>query len=262
MTWRAAHFPFSLGQSQITLWCISISEWEFAHTLLQPCLSAEEQARANRFKFERHQRRFRVTRGVLRLLLGQVLGVPPLAVPLTYSPQGKPQLADNPHSLQFNLSHSQEQAIYALAFARAIGVDIEYLRPIPDLESLVKRFFSPQEADFFQQLPPSLQTTAFFRAWTQKEAYLKAIGTGLAASLDQVEVSLAPHGPAALRYVSPALSLGSTYQLLDFIPADNYIGALAVETQTLETASSLRDLLQCYRLNPQDFGFINPASTL
>lgn len=254
MVWQAVNFPIILSPLQTTLWCIAISEWQDVHDQLYDYLSTAEQARANRFKFLHHQRRFTITRGVLRLLLAQVLGITPESVPLVYSPHGKPELAASCASLlNFNLSHSHDLAIYALGFAVAIGVDVEYLRPIPELEGLVKRFFSTQEADFFEQVPPSLRIPAFFRAWTQKEAYLKCLGTGLSTALDQVEVSLEPYGPAALHRVAPALSWRSG-EVVDFIPAENYIGAIAVDF--LEMESSKREAMDYYRLSPVDLGIL------
>jgi 4'-phosphopantetheinyl transferase len=242
ISWQAIPPHPSLSPQTLELWCIHIPDWHAVQQELYLLLSTDEQARANRFKFERHQKAFSITRGVLRLILGQYLGIKPQRLTFGYTKHGKPQIAEpfDQRGLQFNLSHSHEMAVYAIAQDHAIGVDVEHIRPVPDVDHLVKRFFSPQEAATFRQIPDSCKPRAFFRGWTQKEAYLKAIGTGLSISLDQVEVTLSPHEPVGL------LRLGGTidddcqkWRMLDFEPAAGYAGALAIRPRSHEEAISV-----------------------
>ncbi len=232
ISWQTAPLEPHLTSSTVALWFISLPDWQPMYLKLYGLLSADEQIRADRFRFERHRNAFSIARGVLRVVLSQYLGTSPQELPFTYSAQGKPFLA-KPYcesEIQFNLSHSHDMAVYALTLGRAIGVDLEHIRPIPDLDQLVKRFFSTQEAQAFEQTDPELKPLAFFRGWTQKEAYLKAIGTGLSGSLDQIEVSLSPHGPAALLSVGQNPEASQTWQLIGLEPASGYVGALAMSS--------------------------------
>ena len=153
-----------------------------------------------------------------------------------YGPQGKPFLAnfdgfqtdaargflDEEQRLQFNISHSHELALCAITASRAIGVDIEYLRPLPDAEPLAQRFFSKAEHARIQALPADEQAQVFLRLWTGKEAYLKATGKGLSHPLNQVEVIYTERG-WGLTEALPGWFMRS------FSPAPDYLAALVVE---------------------------------
>jgi 4'-phosphopantetheinyl transferase len=185
---------------------------------LAQTLSSDEQARAERFYFEQHRHRYIAGRGILRTILGRYLGIEPEKVQFAYSSRGKPMLVWSQFS--FNLSHSENLALYAVTRDRLVGVDIEYMRPMSDLEQLAKRFFLPTESAVLRSLPPQQQTKTFFRYWTCKEAYLKATGDGL-SQLEQIEVSLTPEAPARLQ-------TSVDWSLTEIVPADNYLAAVAV----------------------------------
>ena len=107
-----------------------------------------------------------------------------------YLTHGKPILAkNNSHPpLQFNVSHSHHLGLYAFAYSDyGIGIDLELIRPISNIISLAKRFFTEKEASYLESLSPQEQIETFFRFWTAKEAYLKATGEGL-VGLDNIEV--------------------------------------------------------------------------
>jgi 4'-phosphopantetheinyl transferase len=158
-------------------------------------LTAPELQRAAKFINPTHGDRWIVARGNLRQILSHYLDLTPAQIVFTYSPHGKPALAAS--QIQFNLSHSHDRAIYAVSAKHPVGIDLEYIHPLPAAD-LVSRFFSAAERDIFHHLPIDIQQAAFFHAWTQKEAYLKACGTGLSTSLDQIEVSIDPRTPAAI----------------------------------------------------------------
>lgn len=190
-------------------------------------LAADEQARAARFAFTRDRRRFAVGRATLRVLLGRYLGVHPSRVHFCYGPQGKPALSAPARPLTFNVSHSHELALYAFAWGRAVGVDLEHLRPMPEASNLARRFFSAREHAALCRLPESVQEESFFAAWTRKEAFLKARGTGLAHELSRVEVSLAPGKPAALLHIEG--DDVARWHVRALAPAPGYVGALVAE---------------------------------
>ena len=155
-------------------------------------LDADERARASRFHFEKHRRNFVVGRGALRLLLGRYLELRPEKIRFSYGAQGKPSLGDEHHagSLRFNASHSGEMALYAFVNDIEIGVDVEFIKGDFATEEIAERFFSAPEIDVLRALPVTEKPAGFFRCWTRKEAYIKAIGSGLSHPLDQFDVTV------------------------------------------------------------------------
>src|SRR5262249_6099605 len=144
---------------------------------LYETLSADERQRAAGFRFERHRSRFIASRGFLRLILGAYLGMLPEAVKFTYGLNGEPGMDGD--RVQFNASHSEDRALYAIALDAPIGVDLEWMRPSLDFDQIARSFFSPVEWAEYRVIPPDRQTEAFFRCWTRKEAFIKATGLGL-----------------------------------------------------------------------------------
>lgn len=194
-------------------------------------LVEEERERAARFLAERERRRFLVARATLRRLLGERLGVSPRAVRLTTGEHGKPALA-RPFSesgLRFNVSHSEDLAVYGFARGREIGVDVEAVRSIEDAEAIVRRFFSRNECSAFLALDPVDRPLAFFRCWTRKEAFIKAIGEGLSHPLHAFDVSLKPDDPARLLRVGNRSGNESGWTLDAFDPGPGFVGAFVVQ---------------------------------
>ena len=165
-------------------------------------LSPDERGRAVRFRTEQLQTRFIAARGTLRGVLARYLPLEPGQLQFAYEAHGKPLLAaGTPGSVQFNLSHSHGLALLGVA-RRPLGVDVEWIRARTNAAQLIERFFSPDECVQWRGVAPGLQQLAFFQGWTRKEAWLKAIGSGLTFPLDQFSVSLAPGVPARLLSIS------------------------------------------------------------
>lgn len=153
-------------------------------------LSVDERERGTRFLQPHHQHRFMNTRAILRHLLGQYLNTDPAAVQFSFGEHDKPALA-GPYadSLQFNLSHSHDMAVYAFTRSGAIGIDIEKIQS-ENKSDIAERFFSPAEIAALASLAPLEQAAGFFRIWARKEAIIKANGKGLAQPLASFSVAL------------------------------------------------------------------------
>ncbi len=192
----------------------------------QPFLTADEQNRASRFRLARIRDQFVAARGQLRSLLGLYLGIPPSMVPVHYADGGKPQLPPE-FPLHFNVSHTDGLAVFALGHTR-VGVDVERDRPIPDAAGLVSRFFSKRECVEFQAIPQPLQQVAFLRAWTRKEAVLKALGRGV-QSLDCCEVTFVDGEAPALRCMDGDARAAEKWELIAWEPVAGYLAAVAIE---------------------------------
>jgi 4'-phosphopantetheinyl transferase len=152
-----------------------------AEALLKCVLSPDEIERAGRFKLEADRSRFVLTRGWLRVTLARCLAVTPERLVFAYGAHGKPVLAGRyrDSELSFNVSHSSNHALLGLTIGRAIGVDIEQLRPMADFESMATGYFSATEAQAIMRVPDRDRLRAFFRCWTRKEAFIKISTTDL-----------------------------------------------------------------------------------
>jgi 4'-phosphopantetheinyl transferase len=161
-------------------------------------LSSGETERAARLRIDRDRRQFVARRGLLRVILGRYAGSAPEDLSFQYGEYGKPSLeagtADP--SLSFNLSYSHGVALYAIARAREVGVDIERVREEMRHTELAERYFSAGERAELRTLPAGSVPRGFFNGWTRKESYVKALGTGLVTRLDRFSVSLTPGEPA------------------------------------------------------------------
>jgi 4'-phosphopantetheinyl transferase len=221
----------SLHSDEVHVWRIGLDQPPEFHERFLRTLDREEQARANRFHFEKHRRRFMVARGFLRLLLARYLDTKPEDVRFSYGPYGKPKLQGehHPDRLRFNVSHSHEIAVFGFAYDHELGIDVEYINHDFAREDIASRFFSRSEVETLNALPDQQKTKAFFRCWTRKEAYIKAIGSGLSHPLDQFDVTLAPGEPAALLRVAKDPQAAARWTFFDLEIEDDYAGALAVE---------------------------------
>jgi len=198
-----------------------LAELGRAHGLLHE----EERRRASAFVHERDRSRFILARGLLRFLLGGYLHTAPESVSLVYGEFGKPRVFGVGPALEFNLSHAGSKALYVFGWTR-VGVDVESVIGTLDLD--VASLFSVAEQEAIQSLAGDARRQAFFRCWTRKEAYGKALGRGLGTGLGDVSVlpleSVGPERPLLV----PGGD-GSSWCVHD-LPVDvGYAAALAVE---------------------------------
>jgi 4'-phosphopantetheinyl transferase len=204
-------------------------------------LSPGERERAARFHFDEHRTRYIVGHGRLRQLLARYLSHPPASIEFELGKNGKPRLAGEiaATGLEFNLSHSNEMALIAVA-AQPVGIDLEHVRPLSDANELVQRFFSKREATSYSVMPDDQKPLGFFRLWTRKEAWLKATGEGITNLLDRVEVSFLPGEPARVLRLPELWSGDADWSLAHFDPEPGYVGALAIARKQVDV--SLRRL--------------------
>ena len=150
-----------------------------------------------------------------------------------YSDRGKPRLAASmsDSSLQFNVSHSLNYALYGFTNNHLIGVDLEFLREMENITELAKRFFTHREFQLIADLTGREQQAAFYQLWTAKETYLKAIGTGLSNSLTDIEITFSRAKEPKLLSVGKNIATVGNWSIYHFIPAANYIAAIIVNAQ-------------------------------
>ncbi len=221
----------TLARNEVHVWLVDLAAEARGVGILERFLDDGERIRAARFMFEQDRRRFTISHGVLRVLLGGYLGIEPGEVCFSYGRWGKPALAEGskPTGLCFNLSYSYRLALYAFARGREVGIDIEYVQPSLAEEQVAEQFFSPRERADLRALPPHVWDQAFFQCWTRKEAYVKARGKGLSLRLDQFDVSVAPGSPAALLATRGDPQEAPRWSLQSLAPGLGYVAALAAE---------------------------------
>jgi 4'-phosphopantetheinyl transferase len=221
--------PPALRGDELHVWLVSLDPPPAALARLAGRLSPDERRRAARFRFERDRRRFQAARGALRELLAGYLGQQPERLGFVEGRHGKPELADIGSGLRFNVSHSGELALCALSLRRELGVDIEQLRELADADALARRFFSTEESAALEALPAAQRLAAFFRCWTRKEAYLKALGAGLLQPLADFDVALFPEQGPCRFSVSGRPEEAARWSLLGLDVGAGYVAALMAE---------------------------------
>jgi 4'-phosphopantetheinyl transferase len=231
-TWQIPTKEIVLTTKDVHIWRGSLDLAAAKIEKLFDILSQDEKLRAQRFRFPEHQKRFIAARGILRQLLSTYLDLPAKSIVFEYSDRGKPTLAKsiNYNDLQFNLSHSQDLAVYGFTLSRKIGIDLEYLKPLTDAKAIASRFFAATEKELICSLTGEEQQQVFFQLWTAKEAYLKAIGEGITGSLAEVEIALASDRSITSFKLKGNTITTESWLLSDFIPETNYLATVAVES--------------------------------
>jgi len=158
---------------------------------LSGCLSPDELVRADRLRVAEKREAFIYNRAILRQILASYLDLAPSEVSLVTSALGKPLLGEPPggSQLTFNLSHCLDLALVAVGCGTAVGIDVEAVDDSTNYDALAKQALSPRELAVYQRLSPLERPGAVLRAWTRKEAYLKAVGCGIARPLGHIQVT-------------------------------------------------------------------------
>lgn len=245
LNWQSPPKNLAIKKEQIHLWRASIP----IGTINNPkalstfnFLNQEEQARALRFRFTKDQVSFTFCRGLLRTLLGRYLEKSPETIQFIYGKQNKPYLKLTTSSkalektLQFNLSHSHEKALFIFSKQTEVGIDLEKIEKEGPWPKLAEAYFAPEEIDFLKNLPPSQQNQAGYQLWTLKEAFLKAKGIGLSQSLDSFQITwhhvknknLDPNTLGPLVAIKSKKEKVSHLTLQSFTPFKNYIAGLVI----------------------------------
>ena len=188
-------------------------------------LSQPERDRALRFRFDRDRVRFVRSHAALREILSRYLEVPPGEIRFTEGERGKPSI-EPPNRLAFNLSHAGDFALIAVATDRAVGVDVELVRPGIDFAGMAERVLTPGEREDLSRLDPAARLPAFFAGWARKEALVKAFGLGVSFPLERIEVSLDPEETAPLRWVQDAPP-GGPWEIRTVEVGEGYAAAVA-----------------------------------
>ncbi|MFZ0887837.1 MAG: 4'-phosphopantetheinyl transferase superfamily protein [Candidatus Binataceae bacterium] len=219
----------AIDHGQVHVWCIRLDASIKVVGRLRELLSHDELVRAARFVFDGDRRRFIVARAALRSILAQYLDRQPAEIRFDYGANGKPYLS-GANSLSFNLSHSDELALLGVARDLEIGIDVECLDRQIDIFEIADQFFTSKEIAAIRAAVPDQQHLRFLELWTCKEAYLKALGHGLAAPLNEFDVSTL-ESRLGQRAEGRAGRLPGGWTIWQFTPAPDYVAALAAANE-------------------------------
>ena len=236
--WLSPPEAIELNDDEVHVWLVNTGAKDIPQDLLAVSLSEDEQERAARFKFAKDRRLHVAAHAALRSLLTAYLKVAANEIRFVSGTHGKPALAQPlaASGLEFNLSHSHEVALVAVARQRAVGVDVEFVKREFSFDELARRFFTTKEVAALFELPQPLQREAFFKCWTSKEAFLKAKGTGLSGKLDEVAITLAADQQVRINASVP------DWSLTELTLCAGYQGAMVLQGDPRT--------IQCYQWEP------------
>ncbi len=214
-------FP-TLEQGDVHIWTVSVQGIEEQLHHLKSLLTEEETAKISFYKFEHTQNSYIATQAVLRVLLSLYLDINPREVQMGSRSKGKPFLIhDRP--IFFNISNSDGLCVFAFSGDGEVGIDLERIREMPDIEQLIQKNLTSREKEYVLK-DPEKKLLRFFRFWTFKESYLKAIGEGMRLTPDNLEFSV-EEGKIRLRSVNYGFE-GADWQFKEFTRDGNYTGTL------------------------------------
>ena len=225
---------YQLGGS-VHVWRVSVRQSAQQLRGASEILSDQEHIQARRIRQPADRDRYLAAHSALRIILGRYLNELPARIRFVTGPQGKPSLAPEFQAsrVRFNLAHSGEWALVAVAAGRDVGVDVEQFRPLAEVAAIAESQFSPAEVAALSSLGEDRRLAAFFQIWACKEAFIKATGLGLSYPLRDFSV---PLGLAGARPSPIQTSAGQTWGLLPLAPGSGYAGAVAAQGLDWDTA--------------------------
>ena len=207
----------------VDVWRLDCARHGAAVHVFDSALDAPERARSRLMHRDDARLRFTAGRWLARQVLSRRLGCAETEVELAIGAHGRPVLTTG--GIDFNLSHAGSLVVLALSTAR-VGIDVEATGRANDWRAIAHRFFSAAEAAAIEAYSEAEQRAAFFRVWVRKEAFVKALGTGVATGLGRFDVSAGPEpalAGARIDGVDP-----TEWSIRDLAPGPGYAGAVAV----------------------------------
>ncbi|MBN1481958.1 4'-phosphopantetheinyl transferase superfamily protein [candidate division KSB1 bacterium] len=230
MEWKKTLIHLPLSGETVHVWAADLDLCQSLLSFADAILSQDELERAKRFYFAHDRDRFTTARLILRILLGFYLATDPRQITFDYNDYGKPFVENRRRERQtvFNVSHSQNQALFVFSQSHELGVDIEYMRPSFATIDIAKKYFSADELDDLQQVPERERVIRFYDCWTRKEAYIKAKGRGLSLALDSFSVDVLTDSKSGLRRSIHYPNDELKFSIQPLACAANFRAALAV----------------------------------
>lgn len=228
-------------RNEIHIWVVDLDQWNLSCVEAILELPESEANKAWRFHFEIHRDRYVKGRFMLRSILGMYLGSDFYDQEFYISRYGKPALQDSckDNSIHFNISNSENICVCAFGQYSEIGIDIEKIHDLPDMDRIIARFFSEEEKRRFCSLPLPGRTQTFFKYWARKEALLKAMGMGMSYPLDKIDIAGNENSPQLVTKIEGS-DISNQWTILDMDIFTGFASALALQGEHRDLAGRVR----------------------
>ena len=248
--WEAPPADYRIERHYVHIWRCQFQSALVYNRDFTASLSTNEIEKACRYIRAKDRDRYIFAHGVLRSILGFYISCSPAELIFEVNPYGKPFLARKCDSsdIQFNMSHSENMTLLAVTRGARIGIDVEYMRSVPDARQIVDRYFSSDERRFLHSFSPVDFERGFFYCWSSKEAFLKGLGKGLTYPLDKFSITFSKGESEGFLQVYEEPVNADCWKITRLSPAPGYSGALAIE----EKGSKPKLYQYCWQSRPCD----------
>lgn len=229
--------------SKIHIWSAHLDQPEYISQKYFSVLSLRERDQAEKYKIKELRDRYILSKGILRQLLADYLTCETQEIKFEFNDYGKPDVAvsSTVADIRFNLSHSNNLAVFAFVKNRRIGIDVEQVQEIPDMEGVVNLCFSEFEKEWFYKISPAERKNIFYKIWTTKEAYMKAIGKGFSFSPVKINLELNSKNETIFKEIIEDHL--KRWKLFSFRPKPDFISSIVVENNDYA--------IEHFNINPQ-----------
>lgn len=219
-----------LGQNKIQIWSCFLDQTEQIVSGCYSILSNEEKSRAGKLKFTELRNRWVLSRGVLRLLLSNYYNCSPKEMKFIFNEFSKPLLSKvlNGNEISFNLAHSDNLAVYIFSQNRRIGIDLEKTQDLADMEALTELFLNEYEKKWYNKISLANRKEIFYRIWTCKEAYIKAIGKGFSFSPNKIVLEFNSKQELFFKEITGDNDF-ETWKIVEFETNPNFVSSAVIE---------------------------------
>lgn len=230
-------YPFKNLDSEIHVWWSMLDQHQNNINKYYKILSQQEQKKVNKFRFQLLRDRQIVSRGILKQLISKYISTDLEEIEFTYNKYGKPLLCRklDESNLYFSISHSEYLGMFAFAKGNSIGVDVEKIQELfINLEDVIKLCFSDFEKSWFTDVSAKMKNEVFYKVWTAKEAFIKAMGIGLSFPLTNINYKLNSDNDLSFHSMSNYCKYMRKWEIVTFNPQSNFIASLVMESNGLK----------------------------
>lgn len=192
-------------------------------------LNQNEKRRAENILIEKNRKMFIKCRSILKLLLSNLVGIKTDNLEIYEGVNGKPYL--NQKDVFFNVSHSGDCFVIAITHLGPIGIDVEQKNRIMDCSKIKSFLFSESELKLFDCLEQESKQEAMINAWTRKESFFKALGSGLTSPLKELEVNFVSGSEPSIQKIGWGNDEKENWKMISLDINEEYIGVISVQTR-------------------------------
>lgn len=192
-------------------------------------LDNSEIVQVQKLKFDWLRDKAVFTKGLLRILIADYLNKNPIDINFTFNEFGKPYIVGDTDKLHFNISHSDDLAVFAFTGSSEIGVDVERIKTIDDMDGVVNLTFTEYEKSWFKRIADTEIVETFYKIWTIKEAFIKAIGRGFSFDPKDIELTNESGDQIVIRNIFSGDHIHKEYNVRTLNTVSGYIISLVYE---------------------------------